>query len=254
MIPLLLSLPVILMLNFKTFATLGLTAAALAIAPNAEAFTRYGSLTAQEFEDRNVEVVLSPESRWGDGGVSARTHEVNIHRSDFSTADQSNYRWENGEAVNFSVVFDGINTLTYTIGDTVLQTTEVEDNFSDLYLRTSAYRAGSSMTLTNMTFSNGGTTEAIDDVASVCDSGCGFFDASYYHIGDIVGAFSLTGQSMMSWDEEGPLPTNSRLAYQVKLVYGDGDIVSTPEPGSMLGLAGLALGAITAGKGKKKDA
>ncbi|MEM9771809.1 MAG: hypothetical protein AAF889_09480 [Cyanobacteria bacterium P01_D01_bin.73] len=58
----------------------------------------------------------------------------------------------------------------------------------------------------------------------------------------------------MSWDEAGPLPTNSRLAYQVKLVYGNGDIVSTPEPGSKPGLAGFTLGAIAAGKRKKKDA
>lgn len=232
------------MFNSLLPKTLGLAAiAAFAAAPTADAFTLHGALGAQDFEDRNVEVVMSPESRWGDGGLTARTHEVNIHNgANNATFDQGNYLWENGAAVDFSVVFDGINTLTYTIGETELVMDAVERDFSDLYLRTAAYRDGSSMTLQNLNFVSGGSNSAVSDVATVCTSGCGFFDASYFHIGDIDGAFTLTGQSVMSWDENEALPTNSRLGYQVKLVYGD-DTVDVPEPGMVLGLVGL-VGAI----------
>ena len=233
------------MLTLNHFKTLGLAAVAtLAVAPTADAFTLYGPLTAQEFEDRNVEEAMSPESRWGDGGLSRRTHEVNIHNGDnTATFDESNFLWENGAAVDFSVVFDGINTLTYTVGDTVLSTSEVERDFSDLYLRATARLGGSSIVLQNLVFDNGGASESVADVSSVCASGCGFFDASYFHIGDIDGAFELTGQSIMSWDEDANPPKNSNLAYQVKLVYGD-ETADVPEPGMLLGLAGLAVGAI----------
>ncbi|MEM1425477.1 MAG: PEP-CTERM sorting domain-containing protein [Cyanobacteria bacterium P01_H01_bin.130] len=241
------------MLTLNHFKTLGLAAVAtLAMAPAANAFTLHGPLTAQEFEDRNVEEAMSPESRWGEGGLTAATHEVNIHNGEnTATFDESNFLWENGTAVDFSVVFDGINTLTYTVGDTVLETTSVERDFSDLYLRTTARLNGSSIVLQNLTFDNGGASESVSDVSSVCTSptNCGFFDASYFHIGDIDGAFELTGQSIMSWDEASNPPKNSRLAYQVKLVY-DEETVDVPEPGMMLGLAGLAVGAIAR---RKKD-
>lgn len=234
----------------------------LAAAPMANAFTHYGALTGQEFHELEqsgkVEVAMSPESRFGDGGLTARTHEVNIHNStNTATFDESNYVWENGTPVDFSVVFDGLNTLTYTVGDTVLVMDEVERDFSDLYLRAAARSDDTSMTLTNLIFSSGGVSEAIDDVAAVCESECGFFDASYYHIGDIDGAFTLTGQSIMEWivDPEArpdrPEHRDSRLAYQVKLVYGD-DSTSVPEPGMLLGLAGLVAGAIATGQGKQK--
>jgi hypothetical protein len=70
--------------------------------------------------------------------------------------------------------------------------------------------------------------------------GCGYFDADYLHIGNIVGDFTLTGKSTMTWGAE--KPNNSNLAYQIKLVAGDPG-VSVPEPATLsvfsLGLVGL---------------
>ncbi|MEM9540380.1 MAG: choice-of-anchor W domain-containing protein [Cyanobacteria bacterium P01_E01_bin.42] len=223
----------------------------------ARAFTLGGTLSEQEFENLGVEIPWAAESRIGISG--AGDHEVNIHDTD-NDADrvQAEYDWVNGESVDFALVFDSFaNTLTYTVGGVVLEETRVvADNFSDLYIRTSARTDGSSILVDNLFLSDSsmsGNINAIADSSCSGGVGCGYYDSEYLHIGNIVGDFTLTGQSLMSWGET--LPTRSRLAYQIKLVEGDrsNEEVEVPEPASIsllsLGLAGL----FAAGKRRKAE-
>lgn len=232
-------------LGLGLMATVGAIAA---IATPAQAFTLAGAMSAQEFEDLAPDVDLSAESRWGSGAVGGNTFELDIHAINdgggFYNLDQDEFGWQKGEAVDFSLAFDG-SALTYTVGGQVLSTEQVADNYSELFIRTSARSEGSSIQLQNLNFTNG-SSAAIANLGSTCTGGvgCGFFDAEYFHITDITGAFTLTGQSIMDWSNSA-LPSQSRLAYQVKLVAGDPGSADVPEPGMAIALAGLGLGLLS---------
>jgi hypothetical protein len=223
-------------------ATAGLLGA---IAAPASAFTLGGALSAQTFEDLNPNVDISAESRWGSGSVGGNTFELDLHKVNdgggFYNVDQKEFGWQSGEAVDFALDFDG-SQLTYTVGGTILSTSTVADNYSELFIRTAAYTQDSSIQLQNLSFTNG-SSAALGDLGSACAIGesCGFLDAEYFHIKDIAGAFSLTGQSILTWGATNP--SQSRLAYQVKLVAGDGgSTADVPEPAMTIALGGVALG------------
>lgn len=232
-------------LGLGLVATVGAIAA---IAAPAQAFTLAGAMSAQDFEDLAPEIDLSAESRWGSGAVGGNTFELDIHAINdgggFYNLDQDEFGWQKGAAVDFSLVFDG-SALTYTVGGKVLSTEQVADNYSELFIRTSARSEGSRIQLQNLSFTNG-LSAALPGLGSACVGGvdCGFFDAEYFHITDIAGAFTLTGQSIMDWSDSAK-PTQSRLAYQVKLVAGDPGSADVPEPGMAIALAGLGLGLLS---------
>ncbi|MDJ1176606.1 PEP-CTERM sorting domain-containing protein [Roseofilum capinflatum] len=224
------------------------TLSLLSMTSAAQAFTIGGHLNGAEFDDLGLDIPWAAESRIGRVG----DHELNIHDHTNSSQNrvQANYdSWVSGEAVDFSLAFDSLlNTLTYTVAGIELSKTEIfEDNFSDLYIRTSARKEGTSMVVDNLFLSDETMSSAIGAFSSAsCSSGvgCGYVDADYLHIGNIVGDFTLTGQSTMTW-LEGAKPNNSNLAYQIKLVEGDPG-VSVPEPATLslfsLGLVGLLAG------------
>ncbi|NEO17763.1 MULTISPECIES: PEP-CTERM sorting domain-containing protein [unclassified Moorena] len=242
------------MMTRNLLLSLGVSALGLAFTPfGASAFTIVGDLSETEFQNLAPEISLSAESRFGSGTIGGNTFELDIHKVNasggFTNLDQKEFNWVSGEAVDFLLEFDGISQLTYTVGDVVLSSTVTEDNFSDLFLRTSARKDNSSIVLSNLMLTDSAMSASLPDASNVCSNpnDCGFFDAQYLHISNVLGAFSLTGQSTMTWSEENR-PTQSRLAYQVKLVAGEpGDKppVDVPEPATMsvfsLGVIGLVL-------------
>jgi len=227
-------------------SALGLSAVAGMTAPQASAFSIGGHYDGFEFDALGLEVPWAAESRIGVSG--AGDHELNIHDADNGAANrvQAEFEWVNGEAVDFSLAFDSVaNTLTYVVDGITLSKTEiVEDSFSDMYIRSSARKDGTSMLVDNLFLTDASMAGAIADVSSASCSGgvgCGYGDADYLHITGIAGDFLLTGTSTMAWT--GDKPQRSNLAYQIKLVEGEGGgETSVPEPTSAIaiGLVGLA--------------
>ncbi|MEA5468830.1 choice-of-anchor W domain-containing protein [Spirulina sp. 06S082] len=232
--------------------TLSLIAIMGATTGAAKAFTIGGHLDGAEFDALGLEIPWAAESRIGRVG----DHEINIHdiNNDANNRVQANYdQWVSGEAVDFSLVFDNIaNTLTYTVAGVEVSKTEIfEDNFSDLYIRTSARQDDTSMLVDNLFLSDASMSSSIAAISSASCSGnvgCGYYDADYLHIGDIVGNFTLTGRSTMTWGEI--KPNNSNLAYQIKLV--EGETVDVPEPASLSLLSLSLFGLLAAGKRRKE--
>ncbi|WP_204103301.1 MULTISPECIES: choice-of-anchor W domain-containing protein [Spirulina sp. CCY15215] len=234
--------------------TLSLIAVMGATTGEAKAFTVGGHLNGAEFDALGLEIPWAAESRIGRVG----DHEINIHdiNNDANNRVQADYdQWVSGKAVDFSLIFDSIaNTLIYTVDGIEVSKTEIfEDNFSDLYIRTSARKDDTSMLVDNLFLSDASMSSSIAAVSSASCSGnvgCGYNDADYLHIGDIVGNFTLTGRSTMTW---GAIkPNNSNLAYQIKLVEGGGETVDVPEPASLSLLSLSLFGLLAAGKRRKE--
>lgn len=134
--------------------------------------------------------------------------------------------WTNGIDVAFTLQYDGANTVTYTVGGTSISWANMAGGFTDIFIRTRA-AADSTVTLTDLDLDG----LAVGDLVS---SGNG--DVDYIRIQNMgmdFGAFTLAGTQNFSWT--GALPTNSALAYQIKLT----NVI--PEPATLFP---LAIGAI----------
>ncbi|MBP0001798.1 MAG: PEP-CTERM sorting domain-containing protein [Cyanobacteria bacterium SID2] len=225
--------------------SLSLAALGLALcATEAKAFSIGGHLNGErEFGALDREIAWAAESRIGVAG--AADYEIDIHNSDWSIVPHQEFDWVNGEEVSFKLEFTG-SQLIYTVGDSVTVDRNVtQDNFSELFIRTTARLDGSSVVVKDLMLSDAAMSSTLgvtSEFACNNPSGCGYYDSSQYlHITDVSGAFTLTGTSIFSWDEA-KVPTRSRLAYQIKLVEGmPSDTPSVPEPTSALAL-GLVAG------------
>lgn len=137
-----------------------------------------------------------------------------------------------GTGRNWSVSWDGVQTVSYTFGGETLTFNNVAGGFSDIFLRVRG-TASSTATLSdiNLDFAGPKTDLLIDPVASPLAGG-----AAYIRIENVgaLPAFTLSGVSTFEWS--GTRPNNSALAYQIKLT----NVVPTPGAVAVAGLAGLA--------------
>ncbi len=156
---------------------------------------------------------------WKQGGVGA-------------PITQANFVWGNGAAVDFSISWNGSDTVSYTLGGQTLTYNTVTGPFTDIFIRTRS-ATDSSLGLTDLFLDTAGTDLNIGDLMS---SGNG--DVDYIRIranGANFAAFTLSGKSTLTWDA-GNQPNNSALAYQVKF----SNVVPGPGALALFGLAGLA--------------
>ncbi|MFH7030791.1 MAG: PEP-CTERM sorting domain-containing protein [Heteroscytonema crispum UTEX LB 1556] len=206
----------------------------LALPSTASAFTLSHLSSDEDYNKILKDNVFIAEGRIGNNRNDG-DYELDIHSIEdttgFTVLTQKDFQWTNGVAQSFSLAYDAVSKLVnYTVGDNLLTYT-AENPLTDLFIRTRAARADSSIKVDNL-FLNG---VAIQD-SSFAENSSKALD--YLRISGVTDSFNLTGQSTMNWGAI--MPTGSNLAYQIKAVSTT-DSTSVPEPSATLG---LTLGAI----------
>jgi hypothetical protein len=161
------------------------------------------------------------------GGAS--TYELGLLRPDQSVAQSAEYNWVNGQAVDFSLEYDGTNAV-YKVGNMTVNGA-FNGGATDLFLRTRAADKTTSL-FSNLKFQD--ATGSITPL-NLSSTGAGGSDVDYLRIGKVQGAFKLSGKTTLSWT--GARPSNSNLIAQIKV----GTSKSTPEPAT-LGALALVVG------------
>jgi hypothetical protein len=165
------------------------------------------------------------------GGAS--TYELGLLRPDQSVVQSAEHNWVNGQAVDFSLEYDGTNAV-YKVGNMTVNGA-FNGGATDLFLRTRAADKTTSL-FSNLKFQDASGTMTPMNLSS---AGAGSSDVDYLRIGKIQGAFKLSGKTTLSWT--GARPSNSNLIAQIKA----GTSKSTPEPATLGALAfvvGSAIG------------
>lgn len=142
--------------------------------------------------------------------------------------DQAQFAFGNMQTVPFSLTWDGISTVTYTVGATSISWNAVPEAFTDIFIRNRA-AANSSLSLSDLNL-NGTPLPGLTSVGTTTNAVVRYLRIE--NMGMDFGAFTLTGNQTLSW--LGAPPTNSALAYQIKLT----NVI--PAPGA-LALAGVGL-------------
>jgi hypothetical protein len=165
------------------------------------------------------------------GGAS--TYELGVLRPNQSVVAQKEYQWQSGQAVDFSLEYDGA-MMKYKVGGQEISSGEFQGKASDLFLRTRS-AANSTSLFSDLQLNDDTGALAINNLTS-----SGTNDVDYLRLGQLKGAFKLTGKTTLSWT--GARPTNSSLIAQIKV----GTSKSVPEPASVaaLGLVGALAAAI----------
>lgn len=175
----------------------------------------------------------------GGNGLPNGTRELGINTATGTPVAQGQFAWINGKAEDFILEYTG-SKVNYTVGGQLLSSEAFSGPVTDIFLRTRAEN-GSIMFLSDL-FLNG------TSLGSLASTGAGGTDVDYLTISQLSGGFTLTGKSTMTWT--GSIPTESKLAYQIKV--GTSPTQSVPEPGTVAAL--LLTGIAAAGFGTKKKA
>lgn len=171
------------------------------------------------------------EARYGNGaangdwelGVGNDTQQV-------GQFDQANFVWSNGNSESFTLIYDGVSLLSFTVGGTNVSFDVGAITVDDVFIRASS-NVDNSATLDNLLL-NG---MSLPDVISPTALG----DAEWLVVFDgWVAPFTLTGNLTFAWGDAGSLQ-GSRPSVQVKLAQ------AVPEPSTavlaVVGLAALSM-------------
>ena len=150
------------------------------------------------------------EGRIGDG-AGAATFEIDLGGDTGAPATQAQYAWPNGGAVNWSINYNHTtNMITFTVDSVVLQYVTPLSGFTDLFVRTRAVNADTDILVDNLVLDAQNVGDASQAIAN-----SGGLDILWISGGILADGFTLTGTTTMSW--AGAMPTQSRLAFQVKV-------------------------------------
>ncbi|MBK1990103.1 PEP-CTERM sorting domain-containing protein [Sphaerospermopsis aphanizomenoides BCCUSP55] len=246
----------------------------LLITPHQAKAVTITPLTSQDatpgFDDTDFNLLLDngdfkelfvAEGRIGNNAGNG-TQELSINR-DVRAAEkpgqpiiQDQLTWGNGKLWDFKLQYDG-SKVTYEIFESgnsaaakILSTTEFTGPATDIFLRTRARDNTTSTTSNSITLSDlvfNGTS--IGNLSSV---GSATKDIDYLHLSNITTNFTLTGKTSFSWT--GATPTNSNLAFQIKVGTSPQSASvpeSVPEPGMLGGICLVATMGIAVSKRKK---
>ncbi len=141
--------------------------------------------------------------------------------------DQAQATFTNDVAIPFELSWNGVDTVTYTVGGTTVSWGSVGGSFTDIFIRA---RAGSSSVVDLTDLDLAGSGLSIGDLTA-------HDEAAYLRISNMdqaFGAFTLTGNQRFQWT--GSRPNNSALAYQIKMT----NVIPAPGAAALEGLAGFA--------------
>lgn len=170
------------------------------------------------------------EGRIGNNNASNGTWEQGIWEFGGvgSLKAQGGTTWTSGTAIPFSVSYDGLSTITFTQGSDSLSWNQMAGPFTDIFIRTRSARADTTISLTSMSLSGFGALGT-----DLITSGSGTVDYLRIVNTSNFGAFTLSGMVNPAWS--GTAPSNSALAYQVKL----SNVIPSPSVAGGLGLGAL---------------
>ncbi|MDJ0553240.1 MAG: PEP-CTERM sorting domain-containing protein [Microcoleaceae cyanobacterium MO_207.B10] len=215
------------------FVSLPTAASAISFKAMGDSYT--DNVFRSELESNSFTELFVAESRIGLAGTGEKELKINGDVEDGApVAEQTDFNWQNGQAVDFSLDYDG-NAVTYTVGGVTLSSNAFSGNVNKIYLRTtgSGGNKQGTMSLTNLTF-NGVSHSGLSSTGTSDGR-----DVDYLAITDISSPFRFTGTSTMSWT--GNKPQRSHLAYQIKV--GTSSTEEVPEPLTILGtVAALGFG------------
>jgi hypothetical protein len=187
-------------------------------------------------EDFNVSSYI------GDDGIASYELELKdiVPPDNVESLVSEQFLWENNQEVDFELSFDG-TTLSYTVGDKILQSVDVADGGFDIngMLLSANSTANSSATLSNLMFDDG--SMSMEDLIS--DGG----NIDFLKITGLDNNFRLSGTQTFAWN--GERPSNFELAYQIRVGSFNDPVVASnlglevPEPRtiSLLSLGAIAL-------------
>ncbi len=202
-------------------SVVGSAMGSITVSPLAGGDSAFNALTSNGTLERAV-----AEARIGDSPAGG-TWEQAIWKFGAVGQPQTNgqFAWTSGTAVAFSFAFDGVSTVTFTLGSSTQTWNAVEGSFTDIFVRVRS-SANSSVALTQMNVSGFG---AIADLTS-----SGSVPAGYLRISNTspFSAVTISGLMELAWT--GQRPNGSALAAQIKFSN-----VPTPGAAAVLGLAGL---------------
>ncbi len=158
------------------------------------------------------------EGRIGDLGGAA-TFELDLGQDTGAPFVSAQYAWQSGVVEPFMITYDaGTSLVTFTLGGVTLNYNTPWFDFDQVFVRTRAVNEGSSVMVSDIVIDG----ESVMDQSQAVGNG---LDNLWIQGAMLNDGFTLTGNAVLSWT--GAAPTQSRLAFQVKV--GKLGIVSTEE-------------------------
>ncbi|MGP1347741.1 MAG: choice-of-anchor W domain-containing protein [Phycisphaerales bacterium] len=165
------------------------------------------------------------EGRIGNNALNG-THELDLGPDTGAPAQTAQHVWGNGVDTPFSLTFaPGSGIITFALGGKTLNYGTVSE-ITGIYIRTRATQPGTSVSISNLILN-------ADPIAGASSADGSADGTDYFFItgNQLLSGFTLTGDANLAW---GTLPTNSNLAFQIKLT------VPTPATTGLLAIAGIA--------------
>lgn len=165
--------------------------------------------TDAELTSTLTNVAAVAEGRGGDG-AGAATFELDLGPDTAAPFVTAQYGWVDAQVEPFTLTYDSdVNEFAFTLGGHVLNFTPVP-GFTEIWIRARAVNAGSTCLVGNLTLDG----EAVGDQC-LADGDATGLDILRIQGGSLDDGFVLVGEATLDWT--GSLPSQSRLAFQIKV-------------------------------------
>ncbi len=149
------------------------------------------------------------EGRIGDRGGYA-TFELDVGNDTGAPVQTANYNWQSGIVEPFTVSFvRSTGLVSFSLGGQTLEYTTPYFDFDQIFVRTRAVDAGTSVEVGEIVIDGVGVTDH-----SVADDTSGL-DILWIRGASLNDGFVFQGNAVLTWT--GTPPTQSRLAFQIKV-------------------------------------